>query len=133
MLFRSGPEDLIAERFVKDRATLRQLLWKATAKKTLDHVPTGVFNKAIVSALIGSGLGSSLEEINPAEIFDHQTRVTRLGEGGIGSLDAVPAESRAVQPSHFGFVDYLRTPESGKVGVDMRFSRGAVKGSDGKV
>ena len=128
-----GPEDLIAERFVKDRATLRQLLWKATAKKTLDHVPTGVFNKAIVSALIGSGLGSSLEEINPAEIFDHQTRVTRLGEGGIGSLDAVPAESRAVQPSHFGFVDYLRTPESGKVGVDMRFSRGAVKGSDGKV
>jgi DNA-directed RNA polymerase subunit beta len=128
-----GPEDLIAERFSKDRAMLRQLLWKATAKKTLDHVPTGAFNKAIVAALIGSGLGSSLEEINPAEIYDHQTRVTRLGEGGIGSLDAVPQESRSVQPSHFGFVDYLRTPESGKVGVDMRFARGAVKGSDGKV
>jgi DNA-directed RNA polymerase subunit beta len=128
-----GPEDLIAERFTKDRAMLRQLLWKATAKKSLDHVPTGAFNKAIVSALIGSGLGSSLEEINPAEIFDHQTRVTRLGEGGIGSLDAVPVESRSVQPSHFGFVDYLRTPESGKVGVDMRFARGAVKGSDGKI
>lgn len=128
-----GPEDLIAERFTKDRAMLRQLLWKATAKKSLDHVPTGAFNKAIVSALIGSGLGSSLEEINPAEIFDHQTRVTRLGEGGIGSLDAVPVESRSVQPSHFGFVDYLRTPESGKVGVDMRFARGALKGSDGKI
>jgi DNA-directed RNA polymerase beta subunit len=106
-----GPEDLIAERFTKDRNTLRQLLWKATAKKTLDHVPTGVFNKAITAALVGSGLGSSLEEINPAEIFDHQARVTRLGEGGIGSLDAVPVESRSVQPSHFGFVDYLRTPE----------------------
>jgi DNA-directed RNA polymerase subunit beta len=128
-----GPEDLIAERFTKDRAMVRQLLWKATAKKTLDHVPTGAFNKAITAALIGSGLGSSLEEINPAEIFDHQTRVTRLGEGGIGSLDAVPVESRSVQPSHFGFVDYLRTPESGKVGVDMRFARGAFKGSDGKI
>jgi DNA-directed RNA polymerase subunit beta len=128
-----GPEDLIAERFTKDRATLRQLLWKATAKKTLDHVPTGVFNKAITAALVGSGLGSSLEEINPAEIFDHQARVTRLGEGGIGSLDAVPVESRSVQPSHFGFVDYLRTPESGKVGVDMRFARGALKGADGKI
>lgn len=128
-----GPEDLIAERFTKDRNTLRQLLWKATAKKTLDHVPTGVFNKAITAALVGSGLGSSLEEINPAEIFDHQARVTRLGEGGIGSLDAVPVESRSVQPSHFGFVDYLRTPESGKVGVDMRFARGALKGSDGKI
>jgi biotin carboxyl carrier protein len=38
-----------------------------------------------------------------------------------------------VQPSHLGFIDYLRTPESGKVGVDMRFARGAKKGSDGKM
>jgi DNA-directed RNA polymerase beta subunit len=81
-----GPEDLLAERFVKDRSALRQLLWKATGKKSLDHIPSGVFNKSIQAALIGSGLGSSLEEINPSEIFDHQTRVTRLGEGGIGSL-----------------------------------------------
>ena len=128
-----GPEDLISERFVKDKTALRQLLWKATAKKNLDHIPSGVFNKSISAALIGSGLGSSLEEINPAEIFDHQTRVTRLGEGGIGSMDAIPAESRSVQPSHLGFIDYLRTPESGKVGVDMRFARGARKGSDGKI
>lgn len=106
-----GPEDLLAERFVKDKTAIRQLLWKATAKRNLDHVPTGVFNKAITAALIGSGLGASPEEINPLEIFDQQQRVTRLGEGGIGSLDAVPAESRAVQPSHFGFVDFLRTPE----------------------
>jgi DNA-directed RNA polymerase beta subunit len=125
-----GPEDLIAERFTKDKSSLRQLLWKATAKKSLDHIPSGVFNKAINAALIGSGLGSSLEEINPAEIFDHQTRVTRLGEGGIGSMDAIPAESRSVQPSHFGFIDYLRTPESGKVGVDMRFAAGARKSPD---
>jgi DNA-directed RNA polymerase beta subunit len=128
-----GPEDLIAERFTKDRQSLNKLLWKATAKKSIDHIPSGVFDKAISAALIGSGLGSSLEEINPAEIFDHQTRVTRMGEGGIGSLDAVPAESRSVQPSHLGFIDYLRTPESGKVGVDMRFARGAMKGSDGKI
>jgi DNA-directed RNA polymerase beta subunit len=133
MAFQSvyGPEDLLAERFVKDKTPLRQLLWKATAKKSLDHVPSGLFNKSILNALIGSGLGSSLEEINPAEIFDHQTRVTRLGEGGIGSMDAIPAESRSVQPSHFGFIDFLRTPESGKVGVDMRFAAGARKAKDG--
>lgn len=135
MVFQSvvGPEDLIAERFTKDRQGLNKLLWKATAKKSIDHIPSGIFDKAISAALIGSGLGSSLEEINPAEIFDHQTRVTRMGEGGISSLDAVPAESRSVQPSHLGFIDYLRTPESGKVGVDMRFARGAMKGADGKV
>jgi hypothetical protein len=48
-------------------------------------------------------------------------------------MDAIPAESRSVQPSHLGFIDYLRTPESGKVGVDMRFARGAKKSSDGKI
>lgn len=135
MVFQSvaGPEDLIAERFGKDRQGLNKLLWRATAKKSIDHIPSGVFDKAISSALIGSGLGSSLEEINPAEIYDHQTRVTRMGEGGISSLDAVPAESRSVQPSHLGYIDYLRTPESGKVGVDMRFARGAMKGADGRV
>jgi DNA-directed RNA polymerase beta subunit len=75
MVFQSvaGPEDLIAERFGKDRAGLNKLLWRATAKKSIDHIPSGIFDKAIASALIGSGLGSSLEEINPAEIYDHQT------------------------------------------------------------
>ena len=122
-----GPEDLLAERFVKDKSALRSLLWKSTAKKSLDHIPPGFFNKSIMSAFMGSGLAASLEEVNPSEIFDHQTRVTRLGEGGISSMTAVPQESRSVQPSHFGFIDYLRTPESASAGVDMRFAAGARK------
>lgn len=128
-----GPEDLIAERVTRDRQSIRQALWKATAKGNLDHMPSGVFTQAINAALMGSGLASPLEEINPAEILDQQTRVTRMGEGGIPSLDSVPDESRSVQPSHFGFIDFLRTPESGKVGVDMRLARNAVKGDDGKI
>ena len=72
---------------------------------------------------MSSGLGMPLEEINPAEIFDQGSRITRMGEGGIPSLDAVPDEARAVQPSQFGFIDFLRTPESGKVGVDLRLAR----------
>lgn len=128
-----GPEDLIAERIQRDRQTLRQALWKATNRGSLDGLPSGVFTPAINAAIMGSGLASPLEEINPAEILDQQTRVTRMGEGGIPSLDSVPEESRSVQPSHLGFIDFLRTPESGKVGVDMRFARNAVKGSDGRI
>lgn len=128
-----GPEDLIAERISRDRQSLRQALWKATAKGNLDALPSGVFTPAINASLMGSGLASPLEEINPAEILDQQTRVTRMGEGGIPSLDSVPDESRSVQPSHLGFIDFLRTPESAKVGVDMRLARTAMKGSDGKI
>jgi DNA-directed RNA polymerase subunit beta len=128
-----GPEDLLAERLGRDRQSIRQALWKATAKGNLDKMPSGVFTPAINAVLMGSGLASPMEEINPAEILDQQTRVTRMGDGGIPSLDSVPVESRAVQPSYLGFIDFLRTPESGKTGVDARLARGAVKGSDGQL
>lgn len=106
-----GPEDLIAERIAKSRAAIRQALWKATARGNLDNFPAGIFDKSFNAALMGSGLGMPIEEINPAEVFDQQSRVTRMGEGGIPSLDAVPDDARAVQPSQFGFIDFLRTPE----------------------
>lgn len=128
-----GPEDLFAERLAKAKSITRQLLWRASAKGNLNSLTTNPYEDSIRGALIGSGLGMPSEEINPAEIFDQQSRVTRMGEGGIPSLDAVPDEARSVQPSQFGFVDFLRTPESGKVGVDARLARAAVKGRDGAV
>lgn len=76
---------------------------------------------------------NSLEEINPGEILDKLYSLSRLGEGGIPSLDAVPEEARDVQPSHYGFVDPLRTPESLRVGIDLYLTRGARKGQDGRL
>lgn len=127
-----GPEDVFAERIKKARSVARNLLWKASARGHLDSTPTGVFDDAVMDGLMNSGLGMPLEEINPADVFDQQGRVTRMGEGGIPSMDAVPDEARAVQPSQLGFIDFLRTPESGKVGVDLRIARGARKGADGR-
>lgn len=106
-----GPEDVFAERLAKSKGMLRQLLWKATARGNLNNMPPGVFDDTFKAALMNSGLGMPLEEINPAEVFDQASRITRMGEGGIPSMDAVPDEARAVQPSQFGFVDFLRTPE----------------------
>lgn len=87
-----GPEDLFAERFKKAKTLARQLLWKASARGNLDHVPTNAYGDAVKGAILSSGLGMPLEEINSAEVFDQQSRVTRMGEGGIPSLDAVPDE-----------------------------------------
>lgn len=129
-----GPEDLIRERIERDHGRHQAM----TAKKvlmagTLAKMPSGLFTSQIDQALLGSGLGQAIEEINPAEVFDKQTRVTRLGEGGIPSIEAIPDEARSVQPSHLGFMDPLRTPESFRVGVDLQMSRGARKGNDGRV
>lgn len=129
-----GPEDLLAERLSRDYGGVRRGLFnKASWQGTLKSIAPNVLSKQVQSALLHSGLGQSLEEINPADVFDKQSRISRLGEGGIPSLDAVPDEARSVQPSHMGFMDPLRTPESFKVGIDVNIARTARKGSDGKI
>ena len=128
-----GPEELFAERIRKAHTRLRHLLWKATNRGDLAKVPSGIFQDALLAVLTESGLGQAMEEIGPAEILDQLTRVTRMGEGGIPSVDAIPQESRSVQPSQFGFLDYLRTPERGKTGVDLRVARNLRKGRDGRI
>ncbi len=128
-----GPEDLIAERVSKDKSVMRQLLWKSFIRNNIQHIQPGVLTKQINHAIMGSGLGQPLEEINPSDVFDQMGRVSRLGEGGIGSMDSVPDSSRNVHPSQFNFVDYIRTPESVKAGIDTRLAHGTKKGDDGNL
>ena len=107
-----GPEDLIAERLSKDYGGLQRALFhKASMQGSLRSYSAGALNKQVLAALLHSGLGQNLEETNASEIFDKQFRITRMGEGGIPSLDSIPDEARAVQPSHLSMVDPLRTPE----------------------
>lgn len=129
-----GPEDLFAERIKRDHGRLRAQLFKKIALAgSLDKMPAGALTPQVEQVLLGSGLAQALEEINPAEVFDKQSRVTRMGEGGIPSLEAIPDEARSVQPSHMGFMDPLRTPESFRVGVDLHMARNARKGQDGQI
>lgn len=129
-----GPEDLLAERIAKDYGGVRRgIFQKASWTGSLKHIPPNALGRQLEAALLHSGLGQALEEINPADVFDKQSRISRMGEGGIPTIDAVPDEARAVQPSHMGFLDPIRTPESFKVGVDVHIARAARKGSDGKI
>lgn len=106
-----GPEDFFAERMKKSRNIAQQLLWRAAAQGTLDRLPSAPFDEAVQSVIGAPGLSQAIEEINPAELLDHMTRVTRMGPGGIPSDDSIPEEARMVQPSQYGFVDYVRSPE----------------------
>ena len=129
-----GPEDLFSERVAKDYGSVRRnLLWKASGKGNLSSIPSSALKSQIESTLLLSGLGQPLEEINPSEIYDKVYSVSRLGEGGIPSADAIPEEARDVQPSHMGYIDPIRTPESFRTGIDLYISRNTQKGSDGKL
>lgn len=128
-----GPEDLFSERIKSAHRIMRPLLWKASFKKDLSPFTAGFMDSHVNGAITTSGLGQPLEEVNPADLLNQVTRVSRLGEGGIPSLQSVPEEARNVQPSHFGFIDPLLTPESLRVGVDSRLSINCRKGLDGLV
>lgn len=128
-----GPEDFFAEKIRSAYKVINPLLWKTTYKNNLDALTPNFLGKHVHAAILNSGLGQPSEEVNNAEILGQLTRMSRLGEGGIPSLDAVPDEARSVQPSHFGYVDPLLTPESLKVGVDSRLTASSMKGRDGKV
>jgi DNA-directed RNA polymerase beta subunit len=130
-----GPEDFFSERIEKDAGgALRTALFKATNKGNLQAFRNSVLTPVLNGVLMGSGLGAPIEEVNPMEILDQNLRVIRTGEGGIGSSShGVPLDTRSVQPSHLGFLDPVRTPESDKVGIDLRLTIGARKGSDGQI
>lgn len=128
-----GPEDLIAERLKRSSEGMRRALWRAAKDNNLNAMPTGVFNEAINGAFLNSGLGQPVEETNVMEVHDQLFRISRLGQGAIANVDAIPDEARVVQGSFASFIDPIRSPESEKVGVDNRFSYSVRKGDDGKV
>lgn len=125
-----APEHLIAERIERSRA-LADALYRASQTGTLARVQPGFFNSGIRSLFLTSGLGSNPEGVSASEYIDHGARVTKVGEGGLGrSSDAVPMSAREVSPSHFLFLDLIKTPESEGSGVDLRAAFGTQVGSD---
>lgn len=127
-------EDFFRERLERDAGNLgKRFLWRATLKGTVKDIPAGALTPQLLGVLLSSGVGQSPEETNVVDMLDQQLRTTRLGEGGIGSSDAIPEESRWVHASQYGFVDPHRAPESEKVGVDTRLVWNVRKGENGRI
>ena len=66
-----GPADLFRERIIKDSGRVgARMLWRASLRKNLSSVPSGALTPQLLSVIYGSGLGASLEEINPLDALD---------------------------------------------------------------
>lgn len=96
--------------------------------KIKDIVSSDVFTKPIKNIFTETSLGNHPEQTNPVEILNNATKTTFLGEfGGIKSENTIPADTKLVNPSHFGFLDPLITPESGRAGVSLHLASGVQK------
>lgn len=129
-----GPTDYFAEHVLRDADRLgRQLLWKATNKGNLDFMPTNALDQHVSSVFNSSKLTNMIDASSPLEPVEASFKVSRIGEGGLGSMESAPEEMRLVQPSFLGYIDSTATPESLKVGLDNYMTKHCMKGSDGKL
>jgi len=130
------------EDFVKERLDLtkREFGWKTKSKLDLTGkpevrkvLPTSALTPSLRNFLTTSQISVSPTQINPVEILNAATNVTRFGEGGIQSDRAIPGDVRTLHPSHLGILDPFRTPESGAAGVDVGAALFARKDKDGNI
>ena len=127
-------EDFVKEHIEKDAGKIQQRArMKIQQKKDLSWLQPGFFSPQVKSIIVGNSLSQNIEGHNPIDNYDVSHKVTKLGEGGITSLDAIPDESRNVNSTTFGFLDPFRVSESKTVGVDHRFTHNVIKGRDGKI
>lgn len=129
-----GPAEYFAEHILRDAGKLgRNLLWKATNKGNLDHMTSGALEAHISDVFYDSKLANMIDGSSPLETVDAAYKTTRIGEGGVADVSSAPDEMRTVQPSYFGYLDPVRSPERLRVGLDMYMSKHCMKGSDGKL
>ena len=128
-----GPEDLFRESVQKSMNRMRQFYNRVRARRDVKYFPAGVFDDPIREALYGTGLGQTLQEINPIEILDNRYRATRMGEGGITNIWQVTDDNRYNHPSFLNYIDPVVTPEGTNVGVDNRFAVGVRRDEKGNL
>lgn len=119
------PAQLLAERIIRDYGHMQQdLLRKVTREGSLKPIRAGALTRQLMDALVSSGLGNYLEETNATEVLDRRLRTTRLGEGGVGSVEAFPEETRTFHVGYAGFLDPVKTPETLRAGIDLPLASG---------
>lgn len=126
-----GVEDFVAERIRKSNYSFRKKIGNNLDRKdrVRDIVSTGMYSKPIKDFFGKSALSSTTPQTNPLRMVSGHTSTTVTGEGGIENEQQLRGEEdvKLVDPSHFGVLDPLHTPEGAKTGVNLQLSLGVKK------
>lgn len=126
-------EDFFAERVVKDAGqTGKKLVKRLDKAKNFGKISAGTYTRALGGFITEDDKSATGEQLNPLEILEGTLKTTPLGEGGL-SRQNVTAELPNVHPSHLGFLDPIRVPESDKAGLTLYLTEGTLKGDDGNL
>ena len=107
-----GSSEYLPEHVQKDGGKVaRNILWKATHRGNLDFIGSGALEPHVDSVFNESKLAQYIDGTNMFEALDANSKITRIGEGGVGDVRMAPDEMRTINNSFMGFVDALRFPE----------------------
>jgi len=122
-------EDFIAERMGEGTKTIQRRIGNNLDRRNTlrEIVGPDVFDKPIREFFSKSSLANTPQQTNPLEMLSGQQRTTITGEGGVKDAHKIMEDAKLVDPSHFGILDPLHTPESDKTGVSLHLSTSAVK------
>lgn len=128
-------EDHIKYRIEKSLPEIvRKIKYKIDKKDSIGSLVSGeTFTNPVKSFFVNSQLSAPSEQINALHSIANASKITRMGEGGISSMEMVTDKARSVHPSQFGFMDPYETVEGSQVGITTSLALGAQKREDGRL
>lgn len=127
-----GIEDVLPQKISGSTRTIR-----ARLRNTVDHkksvsdiISTDLFNRPIQDFFLkGGSLSERSDQTNPIQMLSAHRKTTIMAKdfGGMKSENQITNEMQAVNPSHFGFLDPLHTPEGPRTGITLHLGIGVKK------
>ena len=100
------------ERVIRERMTTQEI--EAVTPKTLINIRPVT---AVIKEFFGSSqLSQFMDQVNPIAELTHKRRLSALGPGGL-SRDRAGMEVRDVNPSHYGRICPIESPEGQNIGL----------------
>ena len=100
------------ERVIRERMTTQEI--ESVTPKTLINIRPVT---AVIKEFFGSSqLSQFMDQVNPIAELTHKRRLSALGPGGL-SRDRAGMEVRDVNPSHYGRICPIESPEGQNIGL----------------
>jgi len=122
-------EDHIREKLVKNSGKItNNIKHKLKKNHTINKsISSQVFDPFVVGVLTNSQLSNPPNQTNIMSIIGESNKYTIMGEGGIGTSNAITNETRQISNSEAGYFDPLHTPEGPGIGVAVHSTMDAIK------
>ena len=122
-------EDHIRERLIKNSGKIiSNIKYKLGKTRNINKsISSQMFDPSTIGSITMSQLSNPPSQTNLMSVVGENTKITVMGEGGIGSSNQITDDARKISNSEAGFIDPLHTPEGGAVGVTVHHTMGTVK------